>query len=87
MTDPLFLIERDLGTFGIEGMAYREWTRSKVVELCALEYREGFEDGRGESDVIRVLEIRMDAKPEDITEEIMREAELMRAEYHKEAAE
>ncbi len=92
--DALFLIERDHGKLGIEGAAYREWTRSKVVELCAFDYRRAPILGRGEivlgrdqSDVIRILEIRMDAKPEDITDEIMREADLLRVGFHREAAE
>ncbi len=75
--DPLFLIERDFGIFGIEGHAYREYTRAKVVHLCAVEFL----------DVVRILEIRMDAKPEDITEDIMREAEAMRADCYQTAAE
>ncbi len=80
--DALYLIERDHGKFGIEGSAYREWTRSKVIELCAFDYRT-----RDRSDVIRILEIRMDAKPEDVTEEIMREADLLRVGFHMQAAE
>ncbi len=80
--DPLYLIERDHGKFGIEGMAYREWTRAKIIDLCAFEYRR-----ENRSDVIRILEIHMDAKPEDITEEIMREADLLRVGFHIEAAE
>ncbi len=80
--DALYLIERDHGKLGIEGHAYREHTRSKVIELCAFDYRT-----RDRSDVIRVLEIHMDAKPEDVTEEIMREADLLRVGFHREAAE
>ncbi len=77
--DALYLIERDFGKFGIEGSAYREWTRAKIIDLCAFDYHKGsLELGRGESDVIRILEIRMDARPEDITDEIMREADLLR---------
>lgn len=85
--DVLYLIERDHGNLGIEGMAYREWTRARVVDLCAFEFRQpGLR--RGETDVVRVLEIREDEHSvSDITEEIMREAEALRAEYHKEAAE
>ncbi len=76
--DPLFLIERDFGKLGFEAHAYRENTRASVVDLLALEYR----------NVVRVLEIRADEnRCEDITEEIMREAEALRAEYHREAAE
>ncbi len=81
--DALYLIERDHGKLGYEGSFYREWTRSKVIDLCAFLFR----NKDGSSDVFRVLEVRMDAKPEDITEEIMREAEAMRADYHREAAE
>ncbi len=81
--DPLFLIERDFGKLGYEGSFYREWTRSKVIDLCAFLFR----NKDGSSDVVRILEIRMDAKPEDITEEIMREAEAMRADCYQTAAE
>lgn len=77
--DALYLIERDFGKpLGLEAMAYREHTRAKIVDLLAFEYR----------NAVKVLEIREDEHSvSDITEEIMREAEAMRAEYHKEAAE
>jgi hypothetical protein len=81
--DPLYLIELDYGKLGLEAHAYRDHTRAKVVDLCAFEYR----------NVTRILEIRagdwnsLSGKWEDITEEIMREAELMRRDYHREAAE
>ncbi len=80
--DALFLIFRDHGKLGIEGMSYPEWTRADVVHLCAFDYRT-----RDRSDVVRILEIHMDAKPEDVTEEIMREADLLRVGFHQEAAE
>ncbi len=82
--DALYLIERDHGKLGFEGMAYRGWIRADVVALCAFEYREK----DGSSDVARILEIRTDEHSvSEITEEIMREADAMRADYHREAAE
>ena len=68
--DALYLIERDFGKLGLEAHAYREHTRSKVVDLLAFEYR----------NAVKVLEIREDeGSCEDITEEILAEAEQMRA--------
>ncbi len=68
--DPLFLIERFHGKLGLEAHAYREHTRDKVVDLCAFEFR----------DVVKVLVIREDeGSCEDITDEILEEAEQMRA--------
>ncbi len=76
--DVLYLIERDFGKFGIEFLGQREWTRSKVVDLCAFEYR----------NAIKIIEVREDdGTAQDITEEIMREADAMRADFHQEAAE
>jgi hypothetical protein len=82
--DALYLIERDHGRAGYEGSFYREWTRADVVGLCSLEFR----NKDGSSDVFRVYEAREDDGTfQNITEEIMREAEAMRADYHQEAAE
>jgi hypothetical protein len=75
--DALYLIERDFGKLGLEGHAYREHTRAKIVDLLAFEYL----------NAVKILEIREDEHSvSDITEEIMREAELMRADYHREPA-
>ncbi len=76
--DPLFLIERDFGILGLEAHAYREYTRAKIVDLCAFEYQR----------VVKVLEIREDeGSVSNITEDIMREAEAMRADCYSTAAE
>lgn len=78
--EAIYIVKCDFGAkIGTEWLGYDENTRSKVVELCAFDYH---------PHVVKVLEIREDERSvSDVTEEIMREAELMRAEYHKEAAE
>ncbi len=78
--DALYLIERDHGRAGYEGSFYREWTRGNVVHLCAFEFR----NENGNSDVFRVYEAREDDGTFcNITEDILREAEAMRADYHR----
>lgn len=69
--DPVYMVERDYGKdIGTEFMGYREHTRAKLVDLLAFEYR----------NAVKVLEIREDENSvSDITEEILREAEEMRA--------
>ncbi len=68
--DALYLIERDFGKLGLEGSFYREWTRDKIIDLCAFEFR----------NVRKVFAIREDENScEDITDEILQEAEQMRA--------
>ncbi len=68
--DALYLIERDFGKLGLEAHAYREHTREKIVDLLAFEYR----------NAVKVLEIREDeCSVSDITDEILQEAEQMRA--------
>lgn len=67
---PLYLVERDFGKLGLEAHAYREHTRAKIVDLLAFEYL----------NAVKVLEIREDeGSCSDITEEILAEAEQMRA--------
>lgn len=70
-SDPLFMVERDFGKIGTEIIGYREYSRSKIVDMLAFEW----------TNAIRVLELREDeCRCEDITEEIFGEAELMREE-------
>ncbi len=69
--DALYLIERYYGPkIGKEIIGYREHTRAKVIDLLAFEY----------TNTVKVLCIREDEHSvEDITDEILAEAEQMRA--------
>ena len=62
----LYLVERDFGKNGTEVIGYREYTRSKVIDLIA----------KGEwPNLIRVLEVIEDeGSVRDVTEDMQMEA-------------